>query len=47
MTPPKPSPGTVVSNPHLIEVPPAPFYRVTVRVDGPKNTVSFLQADLR
>ena len=27
--------------------PPQPFYRVTVRVDGPQNTVSFLQAMLR
>ena len=26
---------------------PIPFYRVTIRVDGPKNTASFLQAMLR
>lgn len=29
------------------DFPPQPFYRVTVRVDGPQNTVSFLQAFLR
>jgi len=27
--------------------PPAPFFRVTVRVDGPQNTVSLVQAMLR
>lgn len=47
MMPPKQSPGTTVNDPDLIKFPPAPFYRVTVRVDGPKNTASFLQADLR
>ena len=47
MTPPKQSPGTTVNDPDLIKFPPVPFYRVTVRVDGPKNTASFLQADLR
>jgi len=29
------------------DVPPEAFYRVTVRVDGPQNTVSFVQAVLR
>ena len=47
MMPPKQSPGTTVNDPDLIKFPPVPFYRVTVRVDGPKNTASFLQADLR
>ena len=47
MMPPKQSPGTTVNDPDLIKFPPTPFYRVTVRVDGPKNTASFLQADLR
>lgn len=30
-----------------VDFQPQPFYRVTVRVDGPQNTVSFLQAMLR
>ena len=47
MMPPKQNPGTTVNDPELIKFPPMPFYRVTVRVDGPKNTASFLQADLR
>ncbi len=47
MMPPKQSPGTTVNDPALIQFPPQPFYRVTVRVDGPKNTTSFLQAVLR
>ena len=47
MMPPKQNPGTTVNDPDLIKFPPVPFYRVTVRVDGPKNTASFLQADLR
>ena len=47
MMPPKQNPGTTVNDPELIKFPPVPFYRVTVRVDGPKNTASFLQADLR
>jgi type IV pilus assembly protein PilX len=29
------------------DIPPQAFYRVTVRVDGPQNTVSFVQAVLR
>jgi type IV pilus assembly protein PilX len=47
MMPPKQNPGTTVNDPELIKFPPVPIYRVTVRVDGPKNTASFLQADLR
>ena len=47
MMPPKQSPGTTVNDPELFKFPPQPFYRVTVRVDCPKNTASFLQADLR
>lgn len=47
MMPPKQAPGTTVNDPELIQLPPIPFYRVTVRVDGPKNTTSFVQAMLR
>ncbi len=47
MMPPKQAPGTTVNDPELIQLPPTPFYRVTVRVDGPKNTTSFVQAMLR
>jgi type IV pilus assembly protein PilX len=47
MMTPKLSPGTTVNDPDIFKIPPLPFYRVTVRVDGPKNTASFLQADLR
>jgi type IV pilus assembly protein PilX len=47
MMAPKLSPGTTVNDPDIFKIPPLPFYRVTVRVDGPKNTASFLQADLR
>lgn len=43
---PKQSPGTTVGQQN-ITLPQQPFYRVTVRVDGPQNTVSFLQAMLR
>jgi hypothetical protein len=47
MMPPKQAPGTTVNDPELIKFPPQPFYRVTVRVDGPKKTTTFLQAVLR
>jgi hypothetical protein len=40
------SPGTTVGDTQ-INVPPSPYYRVTIRVDGPQNTASFLQAMLR
>lgn len=33
--------------PKSLAPPPTPLYRVTVRVDGPKNTVSFVQAMMR
>ena len=40
------SPGTTVGDQQL-SLPPVPYYRVTIRVDGPQNTASFLQAMLR
>lgn len=46
MLPPKPS-GTTTMETDKIELPRIPLYRLTVRVDGPRNTVSFLQAMLR
>jgi Tfp pilus assembly protein PilX len=46
MLPPKVNPGTTINDPS-IPLPTAPFYRVTIRVDGPQNTASFLQASLR
>ena len=46
MLPPKPS-GTTSMETDKIELPRIPLYRLTVRVDGPRNTVSFLQAMLR
>jgi type IV pilus assembly protein PilX len=47
MMPPKQSPGTTINDPALFPFPNVPFYRVTVRVDGPQNTTSFAQATLR
>lgn len=44
---PKQSPGTTVNQGTPLILPQQVFYRVTVRVDGPQNTVSFLQAMLR
>ena len=47
MSPPKKSEATTkmeFSKPDVIRV---PFYRVTVRVDGPNNTTTFAQATLR
>jgi hypothetical protein len=44
---PKPAPGTTVNQANPLTFPQQVFYRVTVRVDGPQNTVSFLQAMLR
>jgi type IV pilus assembly protein PilX len=44
---PKQSPGTTVNQGNPLILPQQVFYRVTVRVDGPQNTVSFLQAMLR
>jgi len=40
------SPGTTIGDAQLA-LPPVPFYRVTIRVDGPQNTASFLQAMLK
>ena len=49
MMPPKQSPGTTINDPMAAILAAQPFYRVTVRVDGPPgtNTVSFAQAMLR
>jgi hypothetical protein len=44
--PPKGVTGDTANDPALIP-PPSPYFRVTVRVDGPQNTASFLQAMLR
>jgi type IV pilus assembly protein PilX len=44
--PPKGVTGDTTNDPALIP-PPTPYFRVTVRVDGPQNTASFLQAMLR
>lgn len=44
--PPKQS-GTTSMETDKIELPRIPLYRLTVRVDGPRNTVSFMQAMLR
>jgi type IV pilus assembly protein PilX len=38
--------GTTLGDPQ-IKLPAAPYYRVTIRVDGPQNTASFLQAMLQ
>ena len=47
--PPKQSPGTTINDPMAAIIAAQPFYRVTVRVDGPPgtHTVSFAQAMLR
>ena len=47
MLPPKQGLGTTIHDPTAPELPRYPFYRVTIRVDGPQNTVSFVQAMLR
>jgi len=47
MLAPKRTSGTTANEGPGIELPRVPMYRVTVRVDGPKNTTSFLQAMLR
>jgi len=46
MLPPKVNPGTTIGDASLT-IPALPFYRVTIRVDGPQNTASFLQAMLK
>lgn len=47
MMQPKQSPGTTSDQGNPVVLPQQVFYRVTVRVDGPQNTVSFMQATLR
>jgi hypothetical protein len=46
MLPPKLAFGTTVADPSFA-LPQKPFYRLTVRVDGPRNTASFMQVMLR
>jgi type IV pilus assembly protein PilX len=46
LVPPKGNPGETLGDPHA-EPGNVPFYRVTVRVDGPQNTASFVQATLK
>jgi len=46
MLPPKVNPGDTLGDKSLT-LPNTPFYRVTIRVDGPQNTASFLQTMLR
>ncbi|MEP7208796.1 MAG: hypothetical protein ABI920_17820 [Casimicrobiaceae bacterium] len=47
MMPPKQVPGTTVGEGAPPALPQIPFFRLTVRVDGPQNTTAFLQAMLR
>lgn len=47
MMSPKPAPGETINDRSSGKITEYPFYRVTVRVDGPQNTVSFVQAMLR
>ena len=44
---PKPNPGDTLGDINFGVAAGVPIYRVTVRVDGPKNTASFVQAMLR
>jgi type IV pilus assembly protein PilX len=46
LVPPKGSPGDTLGDPSF-GLGRVPYYRVTVRVDGPKNTTSFVQAMLK
>jgi type IV pilus assembly protein PilX len=46
LVPPKGNPGNTIGDAESGGMS-VPFYRVTVRVDGPKNTASFVQAMLR
>ena len=46
LVPPKGNPGDTIGDANSGGVS-IPYYRVTVRVDGPKNTASFVQAMLR
>lgn len=47
LMPPKQTPGQTTNKENAVKLARVPFYRVTVRVDGPQNTVSFVQAVLR
>lgn len=47
MMPPKLGAGTTVGDPSTPTLPTIPFYRLTVRVEGPRNTTSFVQVMLR
>ncbi len=47
LMPPKQQPGQTTNKDSAVTLGRVPFYRVTVRVDGPQNTVSFVQAILR
>jgi|SRR5437870_6943390 len=49
LVPPKQNPGETINLPYgtPLKLPSVPFYRVTIRVDGPKNTTSFVQAMLK
>ena len=47
MMPPKQGAGTTVGDTAPPSLPQIPFYRLSVRVDGPQNTTAFLQAMLR
>jgi Tfp pilus assembly protein PilX len=46
MMPPKLGAGTTVGDPSFT-LPTIPFYRLTIRVEGPRNTTSFVQVMLR
>jgi hypothetical protein len=47
MTLPAEGMGTTIGDKTLGPVPTIPFYRLTIRVDGPRNTASFAQVMLR
>jgi hypothetical protein len=47
MSPPKKSEATTAMELVKPDPPRQPFYRLTVRVDGPNNTTTFAQAMLR
>lgn len=47
MMAPKQNFGTTTTETSRVELPRIPFYRLTIRVDGPQNTVSYAQAMLR
>jgi len=47
LMPPKQAPGTTTGELNKVALPRIPFYRLTIRIDGPNNTVAFSQATLR